>query len=287
MRAVDARIRVIAVGAGGNWNDLIVPGCASHADLLSMHHYSERKLRVPLSPQDLETYRKNFPAYNASIAEAVQRMVDDLRKRQDGKDPAVTKLKLAIDEYGIVRDWNPAPDAVGVGAYEHYYTLGDAVTVARALHVMFRNADVIGMANWPQTVNVIGAIKTTRNHACMDAVGHLLTMYRARINGRNVPLAVPAGSSLDAASAWDAGSGILSLALVNTSLDREFDIVPRLDGIPAGATMVVWQISGELQAFNTPGQDEQITVKPLATIAPDKPIRLPPHSITVAQVRRP
>jgi len=287
MREVDGRIRVIAVGAGGKWNDLIVPGCASHADLLSMHHYSERKLRVPLSPLDLETYRKNFPAYSASIADAVQRMVDDLRKRQDGKDPAVTKLKLAIDEYGIVRDWNPAPDAVGVGAFEHYYTLGDAVTVARALHVMFRNADVIDMANWPQTVNVIGAIKTTRNHACMDAVGHLLTLYRARVNGRNVPLAVPASSPLDAAAAWDAPSGILSLALVNTSLDRELDIVPRLDGIPAGATMELWQISGELQAFNTPGQDEQMAVKPLGTIAPEKPIRLPPHSITVAQVRRP
>ena len=49
MRAVDSRIRVVAVGAGGKWNDLIVPGCAAHADLLSLHHYSERKLRVPLS----------------------------------------------------------------------------------------------------------------------------------------------------------------------------------------------------------------------------------------------
>jgi alpha-N-arabinofuranosidase len=286
MRTVDSRIRVVTVGAGGKWNDLVVPGCAAHADLLSMHHYSERKLRVPLAPEDLQTYRKNFPAYSDSIADAVQRMVADLRQRQDGKDPAVTKLKLAIDEYGIVREWNPAPDAVGVGAYEHYFTLGDAVTVARALHVMLRNADAVGMANWPQTVNVIGAIKTTRNHACMDAVGHLLTLYRARVNGRNVPLAVPAGSSLDAAAAWDAGSGILALALVNTSLDRELDVAARVDGMPAGATVELWQMAGDLQAFNTPGQVEQVSIKPLGTIAPGKPIRLPPHSITVAQVRK-
>lgn len=285
MRAVDSRIRVVAVGAGGTWNDLIVPGCASHADLISMHHYSERKLRVPLSAQDLQTYRQNFPAYSVSIADAVQRMVDDLRQRQDGKDPAVMKLKLAIDEYGIVREWNPAPDAVGVGAYEHYYTLGDAVTVARSLHVMLRNADLIGMANWPQTVNVIGAIKTTRNHACLDAVGHLLTLYRARVNGRNVPLAVPPDSPLDAAAAWDAGAEVFTLALINTSLDRQLEVVPRVAGMPAGATVEVWQMAGELQAFNTPGQDEQITVKPLGTIAPGKPIRLPPHSITVAQMK--
>jgi alpha-L-arabinofuranosidase len=165
--------------------------------------------------------------------------------------------------------------------------LGDAVTVARALHVMLRNADVVGMANWPQTVNVIGAIKTTRNHACLDAVGHLLTLYRARVNGRNVPLPVPAGSPLDAAAAWDAESGILTLALVNTALDRQMDVVPRVAGMPAGGTVELWQISGEIQAFNTPGQSEQVSVKPLGTIAPDKPIRLPPHSITVAQVRKP
>jgi len=108
MRAVDRRIRVVAVGAGGRWNDLIVPGCASHADLHSMHHYSERKLRVPLSAQDLQTFRQDSPTYSVSIADAVQRMVDDLRQRQDGIDPAVMKLKLAIDEHGIVREWNPS-----------------------------------------------------------------------------------------------------------------------------------------------------------------------------------
>jgi alpha-L-arabinofuranosidase len=287
MRAVDGRIRVVAVGAGGKWNDLIVPGCAAHADLLSMHHYSERKLRVPLSPADLQTYRKNFPAYSASIAQAVRGMVADLRKRQDGKDPAVSKLKLAIDEYGIVRNWNPAPDAAGVGSFEHYYTVGDTVTVARGLNEMLRNADVIGMANWPQTVNVIGAIKTTRNHACMDAVGHLLTLYRARLGGQTVRLDAPADTPLDAAAAWDAQAGLLSLTLVNSSLDRELDVTVQPAGLPSGGPAAAegWQIAGDLEAFNTPGQDERVTVKPLGALSLEGPIRLPPHSITVVQVR--
>ena len=279
-------VEPVAVGAGGQWNDFVVPGCAAHADLLSMHHYSERKLRVPLSPADLQTYRKDFPAYSASIAQAVRGMVADLRKRQDGKDPAVTKLKLAIDEYGIVRDWNPAPDAAGVGAFEHYFTVGDAVTVARGLNEMLRNADAIGMANWPQTVNVIGAIKTTRNHACMDAVGWLLSLYRARIGGRAVSLDVPAGTALDAAAAWDAQAGVLSLALVNSSLDRELEVTIQSAGLPAGAAAEGWRIAGELEAFNTPGQDEQVTVKPLGALSLEGPVRLPPHSITVVQVRK-
>jgi alpha-N-arabinofuranosidase len=212
-------------------------------------------------------------------------MVADLRKRQDGKDPAVTKLKLAIDEYGIVRDWNPTPDAPGVGAFEHYYTVGDAVTVARGLNEMLRSAEAIGMANWPQTVNVIGAIKTTRNHACMDAVGHMLTLYRARLGGRAVSLDSPANTPLDAAAAWDAQAGLLSLALVNSSLDRELELTVQPADLPAGATAEGWQIAGELEAFNTPGQDEKVTVKPLGALNLDGPIRLPPHSITVVQVR--
>ena len=87
-----------------------------------------------------------------------------------------------------MRDWNPAPDGPGVGPFEHYYPLGDALASARALHELIRSADVVAMANWAQTVNVIGAIKTNRNYAVMDSVGHLLALYRAQFGGRLVPV---------------------------------------------------------------------------------------------------
>ena len=162
MRAVDPQIKLIGVGARGKWNDLIVPACAAQMDLLSMHHYSERKFRTPLSPADAAAYDADFLKYSDCVAAGVRNMVDDLRRRQNSPDAAVRALRLCVDEWGLVRDWNPTPDGPGVGSLEHYYTIGDAVTVGRALHALLRAADRVGMANWPQTVNVLGAVKTTR-----------------------------------------------------------------------------------------------------------------------------
>ena len=66
-------------------------------------------------------------------------------------------------------------------------------------------------------MNVIGAIKTTRNHAAMDAVGHVLALYGAELGGTLVPLEVPTNVPLDAVAAVDKKRGILTVGLVNYS----------------------------------------------------------------------
>jgi alpha-L-arabinofuranosidase len=75
-------------------------------------------------------------------------LVADYRQRQAGGNPELARVRLAVDEWGIVRDWDPAPDGPGVGPFEHYYPLGDALASARALHELIRSADVVAMANW-------------------------------------------------------------------------------------------------------------------------------------------
>ena len=45
---------------------------------------------------------------------------------------------------------------------------------------MFRNSDLFVMANYAQTVNVIGAIKTTKTAAEMEPTGLVLQLYRQR-----------------------------------------------------------------------------------------------------------
>jgi alpha-L-arabinofuranosidase len=51
--------------------------------------------------------------------------------------------------------WAPTPDAGGIGAFEHYYTLGDMIAAGRAMNELLRSTDLVQMANWAQTVNVI------------------------------------------------------------------------------------------------------------------------------------
>jgi len=286
MKAVDPKIKVIAVGAPGKWNDVILPPCVGHMDLLSMHHYTERKLRVPLSPQDAEKYEKDFLAYSGSVLGGVRGLVSDMRKRL-GKDAKIDAIRLCIDEWGIVREWNPSPDACGVGSFEHYYTIGDAVAVARALHELLRSADVVGMAMWPQTVNVLGAIKTTRNHAALDAVGHVLALYRAHMNGTLAPLNVSAGATVDAVAALDKKTGTLSLGLINFSPNQDATVNLRLGGGAKAEAATAWRINGPtLGSFNSPGKPEEVTTAKLAEpVALDRPILLPAHSITVVEAK--
>ena len=64
-----------------------------------------------------------------------------------GKD-----IRIALDE------WNYWYGPFEYGELGTRYYLQDALGTAAALHEMVRNSDLFFMANYAQTVNVIGAI---------------------------------------------------------------------------------------------------------------------------------
>jgi alpha-N-arabinofuranosidase len=286
MKARNPRIKIIAVGSPGRWNDVMLPYCAANMDLLSGHHYTERKLRVPFSAEDAKTYEQNFAGYSGEVAAGVRRIVTDFRDRLGKGGAELERVRLAIDEWGIVRDWNPAPDAGGIGPFEHYYTLGDMIAAGRAMNELLRSADLVQMANWAQTVNVIAAIKTSRNYAVMDPVGHLLALYRAELRGRLVPAQLDGNLPVDAVAAWDNQTGRLGLALINYSAGQEAVLPIRLNGVSSPPTVSAWRIDGPgLAAINQPGQPESVTTIPLSGgVSLDRPVKLPPHSILVLRV---
>ncbi len=288
MKARQPSIQIIAVGAPGRWNDVILPRCAESMDLLSGHHYTERKLRVPFSAEDAAAFERNFTAYSDDVAAGVRRLVADFRKRQGRGIPALDRVRLAIDEWGIVRDWNAAPDGPGVGAFEHYYTLGDAIAAGRALHELLRSADVVAMANWAQTVNVIGTIKTSRSFACLDPAGHLLALYRAQVGGVCLPIRADGPATVDAVAAWDEASQTLSLGLINWSPRADATVALELPGVAGFTSARAWRITGPaLGATNIPGQPESVTTAAVSEgFALARPFRLPPHSITVLRLEK-
>jgi alpha-L-arabinofuranosidase len=284
MKAKNPNIKIIAVGSPGHWNDILLPISAAQMDLLSGHHYTERKFKAPFTPGDAAKYEEAFPAYSGSVMEGVRRLVADYRQRLASGNPELNRVRLAIDEWGIVRDWNPVPDGPGVGAFEHYYPLGDGLASARALHELIRSADLVSMANWAQTVNVIGAIKTSRNHAVLDSVGHLLALYRAQVGGSLVPLKLNAEVPVDAVAALDRKTGRLSLGLVNYSAAEEVVLSLKAASGTLPRTAQGWRINGpSLGVINVPGEPEAVTTRTLPAVDLGEPIRLPAHSITVLQ----
>ena len=115
----------------------------------------------------------------------------------------------------------------GRGAYEleYPYNWSHALGTAVFLHIFQRNSDIIGLATWAQTVNVLAPIMTTDTGSFVQTVYTPLQAYRQYTEDRHVPLRIGTDSltasvpTVDGvASASDDGRRVV-LSLVNLSSD--------------------------------------------------------------------
>jgi alpha-L-arabinofuranosidase len=277
LKAADPSIDLVAVGAPGEWDAVALEKCGAQSDFWSGHFYHERHRRLPFSAEDRRGYREGFAEYSAGLAKGLSGLIEPFAAwKQRNPGP----LTIAIDEWGIVRDWDATPDGYGVAKSEHFYCLGDAIAVARGLHVMLRRADLVTMANWAQTVNVIGAIKTNGTDACMDAAGWVLVMYRRHMERFSLPLP-EAPEGLDWVGARSRDGRQVTVAIVNWHPERAATAAcDFVTGFRATA-LDGWRIEGpELDATNVPGEREQVRLRSLGNL-PLAPLELPPHSISL------
>ncbi|NIN71582.1 MAG: alpha-L-arabinofuranosidase, partial [Gemmatimonadetes bacterium] len=233
MRAVDPSIRVVAVGAVGEWDEVMLAQDADAMDLISEHFYCQE--------------RPGVMGHAACAAERVKR-IGDAHRRYRETIPALAgrDLQIAMDE------WNYWYGPYLYGELGTRYYLKDALGVARGLHEFYRNSDIYFMANYAQTVNVIGAIKTTKTEAAFDATGLVLRLYRRDYG--SIPVTVEGTPEpLDVAAAWTAGRDTLVIAVVNPT--RETVRLPlRISGarLTGGGRRLL--LSGpDPMAYNEPG----------------------------------
>jgi alpha-N-arabinofuranosidase len=199
MRAVDPKIQAVAVGAVGDWSRTMLGSAPTHMSYISEHLYWQDKPDVT--------------AHVAQAAEAIRRVAEAHRAyRRElaalrGKD-----IRIALDE------WNYWYGPNEYGELGTRYFLQDGLGIAAGLHELFRNSDLYFMANYAQTVNVIGAIKTTATAAEMEPTGLALALYRRHFG--TLPVKVSgAPAPLDAAAAWTADRSALTVAVVNPTTE--------------------------------------------------------------------
>jgi alpha-N-arabinofuranosidase len=164
------------------------------------------------------------------------------------------------------------------------YFLRDALGVAAGLHEYFRNSDIFFMANYAQTVNVIGALKTSKTAAVLDTTGLVLELYRnhygtipVRVSGTPEPL--------DVAAAWkDAKKKILTVAVVNPT--RTAQKLPlTFKGLKLPETVKKFIITGaDEMACNVPGQAPGVKITELTGVEMGKTLNLLPMSVTIYEI---
>ena len=157
----------------------------------------------------------------------------------------------------------------------------DALGIAEGLHEYYRSTDIVGMAQYAQTVNVIGAIKTSATQAAMETTGLVLELYRREFGV--IPFDVQKDGPVDAMGAWTADRKAITIGLVNpTGVEQT---VPLVWGTQKVATTGKrWTIADpDPMAYNDPTAGSKIGIRE-STIEDTGKISLAPYSVTVIRI---
>jgi alpha-L-arabinofuranosidase len=255
---VDPGAKLIGVGRLGDWDESMLKVCADHMALLSEHIYVKQKTDVR--------------AHSAQLAEEIKKVADAHRQYRaaipelKGKD-----IRIAMDE------WNYWYGDYRYGELACRYYLRDGLGVARGLHEYFRNSDIFFMANYAQTVNVLGCIKATQTAASMEATGLVLQLYRKEFG--TIPVGIECDSKvLDVSAALTADKSAVTIGIVNPTQIPETVKVDAAGKIVAG-----WRIAGnDADAYNAPGETEQLRIEEIADRGSE--VVVPGYSVTVVRV---
>ncbi len=267
MKAKDATIRLIGVGQLGPWDEAMLAGAAANMDLVSEHFYCGEA-------PGLMGHVGQIPAQIRRIAEAHRKY------RQAVPALAGRDLLVALDE------WNYWYGPHLYGELGTRYFLKDALGVAAGFNEYARQSDVIFMANYAQTVNVIGAIKTTKTAAALDATGVVLKLYREHFG--SIPVEVRgAPEPLDVVAAWKEDGTGLVLSVVNPTADAQ-TLALDFAGSRLPATGHLWRIAGtDPKAYNEPGKPPAIAVQETAAAPFSKAWVVPAMSISLVELNVP
>jgi alpha-N-arabinofuranosidase len=265
MREVDPNIVTFASGSietrsgKRSWSEGLLTDCRGHMDYLAEHFY------VGAKPDLLQHVRQCADRVRAKAKELHQ-----LKARLKMTD---SPIRLAMTE------WNYWYGPEIFGEIGPRYFLKDGLGVAAGLHEFYRNSDVYFMANYAQTVNVIGCIKASKTAAAMETTGLALTLYRRHFG--EVPLKVEADlGPVDVAAALSRDGKTLTVGVVNpTKEEQSFSLSCR--GIErSGPGRRIGFGGNNPMAFNDPDRPPVFKLVE-DKIATDGPLTVKPYSVGV------
>jgi len=163
------------------------------------------------------------------------------------------------------------------------YFLRDALGIAAGINEYSRQTDVIAMANYAQTVNVIGAIKTSKTAAVLDSTGEALVMYRRHFG--TIPVTMTgAPEPLDVAAAWTADRTALTISVVNPTFETQ-RLAFRVEGARLASEGTAWVLTaGDDMAYNEPGKTPAVRFTERRVTGLQETLELAPASATIFRI---
>ncbi len=220
MKLQDPGISLIMAGHDEHWNETVLRELHPITDYLSMHLYASSRKGEPAS---LFTQLAGFEKQIEQTHQQIKRLAPEKIEKFDRwyRFPPRSKgVKLAIDEWGI---W----ENEGKGRYnlEVTYQWFHALGVASFLNMFQRQAEIVTMATWAQTVNVLAPIMSNDRESICQTVFYPLELYRRYCQGVSLHAEVKSEElrqrggenlpMLDSSVSFDEKTGTATVALVN------------------------------------------------------------------------
>jgi uncharacterized protein len=260
---VDPNAKLVGVGNVGKWSEMMLRVCSDNMNLISEHIYCKE-------------IKSDVTRHTKQLANEIKRVADAHRKyRRDVNELAGKDIRIAMDE------WNYWYGNYIYGELGTQYFLKDALGVATGLHEYFRNSDIYYMANYAQTVNVIGAIKTSRTASILDTTGVVLKLYRQHFGEIPVEIKGSNISPLDISAALKSDRKAITIAIVNPT-DKQRDLPFVLKGIKVADKGKLWVITGaDPLACNVPGKEPKVVIEEKTAEGLSNKLKAPALSISI------
>lgn len=230
------------------WSTGMLMNCADDMHLISEHFY---KGRLPWDNSE------RYP-----LAEAATQLKEGIRHLAEGH----RKLQASLPNLNgrvipiTMDEWNYWHREYTYGELGCAYDMADALGVAEGLHEYFRQSDIVQMAFYAQTVNVIGAIKTSRTAAQMETTGLVLELYRKHFGSVPLKLETDFGP-LDIVAALSEDGKTLTIGIVNPTPEAKTIALSLKESTTFGIG-TSWSVSAPSEhTRNEPGKERIVDIE--------------------------
>jgi len=219
----------------------------------------------------------NVDAHTRQLKDNIRRVADVHRRYREQIEGLSDKnIRIAMDE------WNYWYGDYIYGELGVRYHHKDALGVAIGLHEYFRNSDIFFMANYAQTVNVIGCIKTTSTASGFAATGLPLQLYRNHFG--TIPVILDNKyKNLDMVAALNENKDKITFSVVNTS-PQGIKIMVDPGGTSIHEEGRQWIIQhDDPEAYNVPGEEPEIKILESEFKLDGGGLKIPGYSIVLTE----
>lgn len=288
MRKVMPNTRLIAVGVDGggwgNWNAIVTKVAGAHFDLIAPHYYQGYNPKD--DPRQIYTVVVGSPVH-------IERMLKETFDIVERNKPKGKRITLAFDEWNV---WEPSQTVEN--GLESFYALRDGIFAASVFHAMHRCGDFLELACLAQTVNVLGAIRTSQTQVVKTPIYWAFWIYVRNTGKWRVECDVesPKGTTqvggetpvVDTSVTLSEDGKTLYIALINRHPESDLTVQLNIQNFTPKPTVQMWMLWSE-HFLDTNAFDEPEKVKPTEQIVPLSDaltLKLPRHSVTVLRLER-